>query len=114
VDVKRVEAVELEDAEATAAAVAATESTSVMSASSAWLMIGTENTTYERQRVVAGREQAGEWRSGERRFGIVGHSIAASARDRASRAASAVACASVLLTMRGGVPTQRRPSFVRA
>jgi hypothetical protein len=57
----REEAVELEDAEAAAAAVAATESTSVMSVSSASLMIGTENTTYERQRAVA------EWQKTRRR-----------------------------------------------
>jgi hypothetical protein len=72
-----------------------------------------EITTYEHQRVVAEREQAGERRSGE--IQVVGH------RHRCERKGASgqcgidgSVCARALLTMRGGVPTQRRPSFVRA
>jgi hypothetical protein len=70
-------------------------------------------TTYERQRVVAEREQTGERRSGEIR--VAGHRHRCE-REEASdqcRIDSSV-CACALLTRRGGVPTQERPSFVRA
>jgi hypothetical protein len=72
-----------------------------------------EITTYERQRVVAEREQAGERRSGE--IQVVGHRHRCErkgASDQCCVDSSVCACAP--LTMIGGVPTQRRPSFVRA
>jgi hypothetical protein len=69
-------------------------------------------TTYERQRVVAGREQAGERRNGECR--VVGHRHRCECKGASDQCCiDSSVCVCALLTMRGGVPTQRRPSFVR-